>query len=129
MGRTERRLALELERRLVERAGADGAAFHLGDGRHSGRRGHRPTDRRVEEGDFLSVCLGADYRGYRVEIGRTFVIGTTPADWQIELYELVFAAERARTSSPWRPGPNTGTWTGRPARSWTPPGTRRRPCP
>ena len=45
-------------------------------GRTPGRRGHRPTDRRVEEGDFLSVCLGADYRGYRCEIGRTFVIGT-----------------------------------------------------
>ncbi len=35
------------------------------------------------------------YRGYRCEIGRTFVIGTTPADWQIELYDLVFAAQRA----------------------------------
>ena len=64
-------------------------------GPNSGRAGHRPTDRRVEEGDFLSVCLGADYRGYRCEIGRTFVIGTSPADWQIELYDLVFAAQRA----------------------------------
>ncbi|MER7762017.1 aminopeptidase P family protein [Streptomyces sp. NPDC097619] len=96
VGRTERHLALELERRLVDH-GADGPAFttSVGTGPHSGRLGHRPTDRRVEEGDFLSVCLGADYRGYRCEIGRTFVIGTTPADWQIELYELVFAAQRA----------------------------------
>ncbi|GAA3072646.1 hypothetical protein GCM10020000_66810 [Streptomyces olivoverticillatus] len=62
---------------------------------HSGLAGHTPTDRRVEEGDFLSVCLGADYRGYRSEIARTFVIGTSPADWQIELYEQVFAAQRA----------------------------------
>lgn len=96
VGRTERHLALELERRLVDH-GADGPAFptSVATGPHSGRRGHRPTDRRVEEGDFLSVCLGADYRGYRVEIGRTFVIGTSPADWQIELYDLVFAAQRA----------------------------------
>jgi len=64
-------------------------------GPNAGRRAHRPTDRRVEEGDFLSVCLGAAYRGYRCEIGRTFVIGTSPADWQIELYDLVFAAQRA----------------------------------
>ena len=49
----------------------------------------------MEEGDFLTVCLGATYRGYRCEIGRTFVIGTSPADWQIELYDLVFAAQRA----------------------------------
>ncbi|MYR63078.1 M24 family metallopeptidase [Streptomyces sp. SID625] len=96
VGRTERHLALELERRLVDH-GADGPAFptSVATGPHSGRRGHRPTDRRVEEGDFLSVCLGAAYRGYRCEIGRTFVIGTSPADWQIQLYDLVFAAQRA----------------------------------
>ncbi|MFI6643121.1 M24 family metallopeptidase [Streptomyces sp. NPDC050504] len=96
VGRTERHLALELERRLVDH-GADGAAFptSVGTGPNSGRGGHRPTDRRVEEGDFLSVGLGADYRGYRCEIGRTFVIGSAPADWQIELYDLVFAAQRA----------------------------------
>ncbi|MFE3071153.1 aminopeptidase P family protein [Streptomyces sp. NPDC059247] len=100
VGRTERHLALELERRLVDH-GADGAAFptSVATGPHSGRRGHRPTDRRVEEGDFLTVGLGADYRGYRCEIGRTFVIGTAPADWQIELYELVFAAQRAGRES------------------------------
>ncbi|MFH8801527.1 aminopeptidase P family protein [Streptomyces sp. NPDC017936] len=100
VGRTERHLALELERRLVDH-GADSRAFptSVGTGAHSGRRGHRPTDRRVEEGDFLSVCLGATYRGYRCEIGRTFVIGTSPADWQVELYDLVFAAQRAGRES------------------------------
>ncbi|MFF9062254.1 aminopeptidase P family protein [Streptomyces sp. NPDC101213] len=100
VGRTERHLALELERRLVDH-GADGPAFtpSVGTGPNSGRRGHRPTDRRVEEGDFLSVCLGATYRGYRCEIGRTFVIGTSPAEWQIELYDLVFAAQRAGRES------------------------------
>ncbi|GAA3369218.1 aminopeptidase P family protein [Streptomyces sannanensis] len=96
VGRTERHLALELERRLVDH-GADGPAFptSVGTGPNSGKSGHRPSDRRVEEGDFLSVCLGANYRGYCCEVGRTFVIGTTPADWQIELYDLVFAAQRA----------------------------------
>ncbi|MFJ3965834.1 aminopeptidase P family protein [Streptomyces sp. NPDC090036] len=96
VGRTERHLALELERRLVDH-GADGPAFptSVGTGPHSGRSRHRPSDRRVEEGDFLTVCLGANYRGYRCEIGRTFVIGTSPADWQIELYDLVFTAQRA----------------------------------
>ncbi|WP_037649583.1 aminopeptidase P family protein [Streptomyces flavidovirens] len=96
VGRTERHLALELERRLVDH-GADGTAFptSVATGPNSGLGRHRPSDRRVEEGDFLSVCLGANYRGYRCEIGRTFVIGTTPAEWQIELYDVVFAAQRA----------------------------------
>ncbi|TVL93189.1 aminopeptidase P family protein [Streptomyces sp. SAJ15] len=96
VGRTERHLALELDRRLIDH-GATGPAFPtiVGSGPHAGRAGHIPTDRRVEEGDFLCICLGANYRGYRCEVGRTFVIGTSPADWQIELYELVFAAQRA----------------------------------
>ncbi|WP_432092473.1 M24 family metallopeptidase [Streptomyces sp. bgisy100] len=96
VGRTERHLALELERRLVDH-GADGPAFptSVATGPHAGAAGHLPTDRRVEEGDFLCVCLGANYRGYRSELGRTFVIGSTPATWQIELYDLVFAAQRA----------------------------------
>ncbi|MEU7039655.1 aminopeptidase P family protein [Streptomyces varsoviensis] len=96
VGRTERHLALELERRLVDH-GAAGPAFptSVGAGPNSGSPDHQPTDRRVEEGDFLSVRLGADYGGYRCEIGRTFVIGTSPASWQIDLYELVFAAQRA----------------------------------
>ncbi|MET8679925.1 M24 family metallopeptidase [Streptomyces sp. NPDC004647] len=96
VGRTERHLALELERRLVDH-GADGPAFatSVATGPNAGAAGHLPTDRRVEEGDFLNVRLGANYRGYRCELGRTFVIGTSPAGWQIELYELVFAAQRA----------------------------------
>ncbi|MFD6418735.1 aminopeptidase P family protein [Streptomyces sp. NPDC060194] len=96
VGRTERHLALELERRLVDH-GADGPAFatSVASGPNAARIGHRPTDRRVEEGDLLSVCLGAAYHGYRAEVGRTFVIGNAPADWQVELYEVVFAAQRA----------------------------------
>lgn len=96
VGRTERHLALELERRLIDH-GAEGPAFPttVGTGPHSGLARHRATDRRVEEGDFLSVRLGAQYRGYRCQIGRTFVIGTAPEDWQIELYDLVFTAQRA----------------------------------
>ncbi len=96
VGRTERHLALELERRLVDH-GADGPAFatYVGAGPNSGAARHAPTDRRVEEGDFLTVCLGACYRGYRCEVGRTFVIGTAPSSWQVELYDVVFAAQRA----------------------------------
>jgi Xaa-Pro aminopeptidase len=96
VGRTERHLALELDRRLIDH-GAEGPALptSVATGGHAGVPGHRPTDRRVEEGDFLCVRLGGGYRGYRCQIGRTFVIGAAPADWQIELYDTVFAAQRA----------------------------------
>ncbi|GAB2730441.1 M24 family metallopeptidase [Kitasatospora kifunensis] len=96
VGRTERHLAMELERRMVDH-GADRAGYpvSVGTGSHSGRSDHRPTDRRVEEGDFLTVSLGAQYRGYSVCTTRTFVIGAAPATWQVELHRLVFDAQRA----------------------------------
>ncbi|GAA2248462.1 aminopeptidase P family protein [Kitasatospora cystarginea] len=96
VGRTERHLAMELERRMIDH-GADRAAFpvSVGTGTHSGMEGHQPTDRRVEEGDFLTVVLGAQYRGYGVSTARTFVIGAAPAPWQVELHRLVFRAQRA----------------------------------
>ncbi|MEV8094836.1 aminopeptidase P family protein [Kitasatospora sp. NPDC085879] len=96
VGRTERHLAMELERRMIDH-GADRAAFpvSVGTGSHSGLETHQPTDRRVEEGDFLTVVLGARYRGYGVSTARTFVIGAAPAPWQVELHRLVFRAQRA----------------------------------
>ncbi|GJF27606.1 peptidase [Kitasatospora sp. NE20-6] len=96
VGRTERHLAMELERRMIDH-GADRAAFpvSVGTGSHSGLESHQPTDRRVEEGDFLTVVLGARYRGYGVSTARTFVIGAAPASWQVDLHRLVFRAQRA----------------------------------
>ncbi|WP_280703398.1 aminopeptidase P family protein [Kitasatospora sp. GP82] len=96
VGRTERHLAMELERRMIDH-GADRAAFpvSVGTGTHSGQGAHQPTDRRVEEGDFLTVVLGARYRGYGVSTARTFVIGAAPAPWQVDLHRLVFRAQRA----------------------------------
>ncbi|GAA4875242.1 aminopeptidase P family protein [Kitasatospora terrestris] len=96
VGRTERHLAMELERRMIDH-GADRAAFpvSVGTGSHSGLEHHQPTDRRVEEGDFLTVVLGAQYRGYGISTARTFVIGAAPAPWQVELHRLVFRAQRA----------------------------------
>jgi Xaa-Pro aminopeptidase len=100
VGRSERHLAMELERRMVDH-GADGPAFpvRVGAGDHSGRARHLPGDRRVEEGDFLTVSLGACYRGYRSCATRTFVVGLAPQDWQVELHGVVFAAQRAARES------------------------------
>ena len=96
VGRTERHLAMELERRMVDH-GADGCAYpvRVGAGEHSGRAGHRSGDRRIEDGDFVTVAIGACYRGYRASATRTFVVGLAPEDWQIELHRQVFGAQRA----------------------------------
>ncbi|NYI04990.1 M24 family metallopeptidase [Allostreptomyces psammosilenae] len=96
VGRTERHLAMELERRMADHgADADSRVVSVGSGPNSGLPGHRADQRRVEEGDFLTVELDAVHSGYHCAIARTFLVGAVPEDWQSRLYELVFAAQRA----------------------------------
>jgi len=96
LGRTERHIAQELERRMLDH-GADGVAFPsiVATGPNSAVPHHRPTGRRVAQGDFLKIDFGARYHGYHADMTRTFVVGLEPAGWQIELYDLVFAAQKA----------------------------------
>ena len=96
MGRTERHVARELERRMIDK-GAEAVAFPtiVASGPNSAVPHHRPTDRRISFGDLLKIDFGARVAGYHADMTRTFVVGTEPAAWQIELYDLVFAAQRA----------------------------------
>ncbi|HZE66508.1 MAG TPA: aminopeptidase P family protein [Sporichthyaceae bacterium] len=96
LGRTERHVARELERRMLE-SGAEAAAFEtiVAAGPNSAIPHHRPTDRRILQGDLLKIDFGARFDGYHSDMTRTFVVGANPADWQVEIYDLVFAAQRA----------------------------------
>jgi Xaa-Pro aminopeptidase len=96
LGRTERQVAQELERRMIDH-GADGLAFDtiVASGPNSAIPHHTPTSRRIEVGDFLTIDCGALFNGYHADMTRTFVVGQEPAAWQIEIYDLVFAAQKA----------------------------------
>ncbi|HEX3614757.1 MAG TPA: aminopeptidase P family protein [Sporichthyaceae bacterium] len=96
LGRTERHLARELERRMLDK-GAEAAAFPsiVASGANSAIPHHRPTDRRIAFGDLLKIDFGARFDGYHSDMTRTFVVGSNPTDWQVEIHDLVFAAQRA----------------------------------
>lgn len=96
VGRTERGIARELENRMLD-LGADGLAFEtiVASGPNSAIPHHSPTDRKVEAGDFLKIDFGAQYGGYHADCTRTFVVGKVPTDWQAEVHQLVFDAQRA----------------------------------
>lgn len=96
MGRTERHVARELERRMLDK-GAEAPAFEtiVASGENSAIPHHRPTDRRIAYGDLLKIDFGARVAGYHSDMTRTFVVGAEPAAWQVELYDLVFAAQKA----------------------------------
>jgi Xaa-Pro aminopeptidase len=95
-GRSEKEVARELENRMYAH-GADGVAFEtiVASGPHSAVPHHRPTERLIALGEFVKIDFGALYRGYHADCTRTVVIGTEPAEWQREIYDLVADAQAA----------------------------------
>ncbi|MFZ0834179.1 MAG: Xaa-Pro peptidase family protein [Mycobacterium sp.] len=94
-GRTERQVARDLETLMLDH-GADGVSFEtiVATGTNSAIPHHRPTDTVLASGDFVKLDFGALVAGYHSDMTRTFVLGRA-AQWQLEIYELVAAAQQA----------------------------------
>jgi Xaa-Pro aminopeptidase len=94
-GRTERQVSRELESLMLDH-GADGVSFEtiVAAGANSAIPHHRPTDAVLAAGDLVKIDFGALVCGYHSDMTRTFVLGPA-AQWQLDLYELVAAAQRA----------------------------------
>jgi Xaa-Pro aminopeptidase len=94
-GRTERDLAVELERRFVD-LGADGLAFDLivASGPNGAIPHHEPTDRAVEDGELVTFDIGAMVDGYHADFTRTVAVGQPHPAWA-DLHELVVNAQQA----------------------------------
>ena len=94
-GRTEREVARALDDGMRDQ-GAEGPSFAtiVAAGEHSAIPHHEPTDAPLKAGDLVKMDFGALVDGYHSDMTRTVVLGP-PADWQIEMYQLVAAAQRA----------------------------------
>ncbi len=95
-GRTEAEVRNQLEIRMRE-LGADGPSYDtiVATGPiNAARPHHRPTDTVIETGHTVIIDVGALYEGYHSDMTRTFFVGE-PTQEQMELYELVLAAQRA----------------------------------
>jgi Xaa-Pro aminopeptidase len=94
-GRTEQEVRRELESLMLDH-GADGVSFEtiVATGANSAIPHHRPTDAVLKAGDFVKIDFGALVCGYHSDMTRTFVLGRAD-DWQLEIYELVAAAQQA----------------------------------
>lgn len=94
-GRTEREIALAVERAMTDR-GADGLAFDtiVASGPNGAIPHHVPGSRRLEAGDLVTIDCGALVEGYHADMTRTVALGRV-SDWQREIYDLVAAAQAA----------------------------------
>jgi Xaa-Pro aminopeptidase len=94
-GATERDVAIRLERTMVD-LGAERPAFAsiVASGPNGAIPHHVPGARTIEPGDLVTMDFGALHGGYHADMTRTVAVGSADA-WQREIYELVFAAQRA----------------------------------
>lgn len=51
----------------------------------------KPSDKKLESGDFLQIDFGAVYKGYHSDTSRTFIIGEASQE-QVELYNMLLKA-------------------------------------
>lgn len=89
----------EIERELqyfIKKQGAEDIAFAsiIASGKNSSLPHANPSDKLVENGDFVTLDFGAIYNGYRSDMTRTVVVGK-PSEKQLEIYEVVKGAQEA----------------------------------
>lgn len=54
----------------------------------------KPSQKKLEKGDFLQLDFGALYKGYHSDMSRTFIIGEA-SDEQVKIYEMMKKATQA----------------------------------
>lgn len=94
-GVTERQVALELEF-FMRKNGADGVSFPfiVVSGTNTSRPHGVPTDKPIQNGDFVTMDFGALYHGYHADMTRTVAVGEV-TDKQKHVYDTVLSAQKA----------------------------------
>lgn len=95
VGQTEKEVALRLEM-AMRRKGAERMAFPIiaASGPRSSLPHGAPTERELQDGDFLTLDFGAVKGGYCSDMTRTVVLGQ-PNERQREIYGIVLKAQLA----------------------------------
>ena len=95
VGVTEKEIALKMEFFMRE-CGSEGVAFDfiVVSGKNSSLPHGVPTDKKIENGDFVTMDFGAVIGGYRSDMTRTVAVGFV-TDKQREIYETVLKAQKA----------------------------------
>ncbi|MBR1824729.1 MAG: aminopeptidase P family protein [Ruminococcus sp.] len=95
VGRTEREIALELNR-LMFKNGAEDLSFEtiVLAGRNTSMPHGVPSEKKVEDGEFVLMDFGAVYNGYHSDMTRTVCVGK-PSEEMEKVYNIVLEAQLA----------------------------------
>lgn len=94
-GITEREVALELEY-FMKKRGAEKNAFDfiVASGKRSSMPHGVASDKKIENGDFVTMDFGTFYNGYCSDMTRTVVVGE-PSKKQKKIYNIVLDAQKS----------------------------------
>ena len=97
-GRTEKEIQLELDFYMLKN-GAEALSFDTiaVSGKNSSMPHGVPTDKKVEDGDFVTLDFGAVVDGYHSDMTRTVAVGFV-TDEQQKVYDTVLKAQQASLS-------------------------------
>ena len=89
IGMTEKEIAFEIEKFFLKN-GADGLAFDtiVASGPNSSMPHAIPTDRKIQDGDPITIDMGCKYKGYCSDMTRTVFAGHVP-QYMKPVYDLV----------------------------------------
>lgn len=93
VGIPEKNLAAKLEY-FLRKEGASSSAFDLIvlSGKNTSLPHGVPTDKTIEQGDFVTIDMGAVFEGYRSDMTRTIAVGNVGAE-QKDVYNVVLKAQ------------------------------------
>ena len=105
IGMTEKEIAYEIEKFFLSN-GADGLAFDtiVASGVNSSMPHAVPTDKKIEEGDPITIDMGCKYKGYCSDMTRTVFAGYVP-QFMKPVYDLVLKTQ-LRVSEEMKEGAN-----------------------
>lgn len=94
-GVTEREVALFLDFGMQEK-GSEGVSFETiaVSGKNSSLPHGVPSDKKIEDGDFVTLDFGAVFGGYHSDMTRTVAVGHV-TEKQEEIYSIVLSAQKA----------------------------------
>lgn len=91
---TEKQIAFEIEKYFKEN-GAVGTSFEtiVASGKNSSMPHAIPTDKKIKEGDCITIDFGCKYKGYCSDMTRTIFVKSVPEDIK-QIYDLVLKNQK-----------------------------------